>query len=466
MKNLSIQARLTAWYFLSLSVIVGLFAGGSWYAMRASMYRAIDRDLGYRLRTIVPFVESRGLSTHQQFEREFIASEDSPVIGVFVQITDGHGEILFQSDVLRRHRVQALPTAAGGLPTIGSITERGWPVRFISQRVTVAGTDLTVHVVEPLRDLLGALREYQLYLMGLIPIALLLTTTAGYWMSRRALAPVEQIRQEAEAVDPGDLGARLRVPQTDDEVMRLAQTLNAMLGRIESGFRSIERFTADASHELRAPLALITTAAEVSLRRERTAEEQKEVLRKVVNEARHMSKLVENLLDLARGDARQRHTEMLPVDVAAMLRDLGEEMKPAAKVKGLELTMEIPEGAANVMGEGTQLRRLFLILLDNAIKYTERGAVRMALGCEGEDVVVWVADTGIGIEEAAAAHVFERFWRADKVRSRSEGGTGLGLAMAQQIVERHAGRIAVQSEPGKGSVFTVRLRRSGASEEI
>jgi len=320
--------------------------------------------------------------------------------------------------------------------------------------------------VEPLRDLLGALREYQLYLMGLIPIALLLTTTAGYWMSRRALAPVEQIRQEAEAVDPGDLGARLRVPQTDDEVMRLAQTLNAMLGRIESGFRSIERFTADASHELRAPLALITTAAEVSLRRERTAEEQKEVLRKVVNEARHMSKLVENLLDLARGDARQRHTEMLPVDVAAMLRDLGEEMKPAAKVKGLELTMEIPEGAANVMGEGTQLRRLFLILLDNAIKYTERGAVRMALGCEGEDVVVWVADTGIGIEEAAAAHVFERFWRADKVRSRSEGGTGLGLAMAQQIVERHAGRIAVQSEPGKGSVFTVRLRRSGASEEI
>jgi len=213
-------------------------------------------------------------------------------------------------------------------------------------------------------------------------------------------------------------------------------------------------------------LALITTAAEVSLRRERTAEEQKEVLRKVVNEARHMSKLVENLLDLARGDARQRHTEMLPVDVAAMLRDLGEEMKPAAKVKGLELTMEIPEGAANVMGEGTQLRRLFLILLDNAIKYTERGAVRMALGCEGEDVVVWVADTGIGIEETAAAHVFERFWRADKVRSRSEGGTGLGLAMAQQIVERHAGRIAVQSEPGKGSVFTVRLRRSGASEEI
>lgn len=458
MKNLSIQARLTAWYFLSLAVIVGLFAGGSWYAMRVSMYRAIDRDLGYRMRTIVPFIESRGLSTHEQFEREFIASADSPVVGVFIQITNESGEILYQSDVLQAHRVPALPLANAGEPTIGSVTDRGWPVRFISRRMNVAGTDLTVHVVEPLRDLLGATREYQLYLMVLIPIALVLTTTAGYWMSRRALAPVEQIRREAEAIDPADLTARLRVPQTDDEVMRLAQTLNAMLGRIESGFRSIERFTADASHELRAPLALITTASEVSLRRERSAEELKEVLRKIVRESRHMSNLVENLLDLARGDARQRHTEMTPVDIAAMLRELGAELKPAAEAKGLTLTTEVPESEVCVRGEGTQLRRLFLILVDNALKYTERGAVQVMLVREGSDVLVSVKDTGIGIEKDAVAHVFDRFWRADKVRSRAEGGAGLGLAMAQQIVQRHGGTVSVESEAGKGSVFTARLR--------
>lgn len=469
MKNLSIQARLTAWYFLSLALIVGLFAGGSWYAMRASMYRAIDRDLGYRLRNIVPFIESRGLSTHQQFEKEFIASEDSPVIGVFVQITDEHGEILYQSDVLQSHRVAALPAATGREPTIGTITERGWPVRFISRRVVVAGTNLNVHVVEPLRDLLGAIREYELYLAVLVPIALVLTTWAGYWISRRALAPVEQIRAEAESIDPADLAARLRVPNTEDEVMRLAQTLNAMLARIESGFRSIERFTADASHELRAPLALITTAAEVSLRRERSAEEQKEVLRKIVREARHMSNLVENLLDLARGDARQRHTEMAPVDVARILRELCVELKPAATGKGLALIAEVPDEAAWVMGEGTQLRRLFLILLDNAIKYTEHGAVRvtMARGAEeAEDVVVRVADTGIGIERDAIAHVFDRFWRADKVRSRAEGGTGLGLAMAQQIVQHHGGAIAVESEPVQGSVFTVKLKSTLEPEHI
>lgn len=447
-----------AWYLLSLAVIVGLFVGGSWLAMRASMYRAIDRDLGYRMRTVVPFIESRGLTTHQQFEREFVASADSPVVGVFVQITDKRGEILYQSDVLQSHRVPALPAATGTEPTIGSLTERGWPVRFISQRVTVAGTDLTIHVVEPLRDLLGAIREYQLYLMVLIPLALVLTTTAGYWLSRRALAPVEQIRQEAEAIDPADLAARLRVPQTDDEVMRLAQTLNAMLERIEGGFRSIERFTADASHELRAPLALITTAAEVSLRRERTAEELKEVLRKVVREARHMANLVENLLDLARGDARQRHMEMAPVDVAGLLRELDAELKPAAEVKGLTLTAEVPEGDARVQGESTQLRRLFLILMDNSIKYTERGSVEVGLGREGGEVVVRVADSGIGIEKDSVGHVFDRFWRADKVRSRAEGGAGLGLSLAAQIVQRHGGTIAVESEVGNGSVFTVRLK--------
>ena len=462
---MSIRARLTAWYFLSLAVIVGLFAGGSWYAMRASMYRAIDRDLAYRMRSIVPFIESRGLSTHQQFESDFAASADSPVVGLFIQITDDHGEILYQSDVLQAHRVPALTVAIGSEPTIGSAMERGWPVRFISRRVKVAETDLTVHVVEPLRDLLGAMHEFQLYLLVLIPLALVLTTTAGYWLSRKALAPVEQIMWEAEAIDPADLAARLRVPQTDDEVMRLVQTLNAMLTRIESGFRSIERFTADASHELRAPLALITTAAEVSLRRERTAEELKEVLRKIVREARHMSNLVENLLDLARGDARQRHMEMSPVDVGGIVRELVAEMKGAAEAKGLSLTSELPEGKAWVLGESTQLRRLLLILMDNAIKYTERGSVRVVLEREFSDVVVRVTDTGIGIDKETTGQVFDRFWRADKVRSRADGGTGLGLAIAQQIAERHGAPVTVESELGKGSMFTVRLKNAEENEQ-
>ena len=467
MKTLTIQARLTAWYFLSLAVIVALFAGGSWFVMKASMFHSIDRDLGYRIRTVIPFIQNHPLHSREQFENSFTAASDSSVVGVFVQITDDQRQILYESDVLRSHRVPALPACPQPEPlSFTTIAGHGWPVRVATECVMIEGTQLAVHVVEPLRDMLEALREYSLYLALLIPIALLLTTAAGYLLSRRALAPVEQIRQQAEAIDPADLTARLRVPQTDDELARLARTLNAMLARIENGFRSIERFTADASHELRAPLALIMTAGEVSLRRERSREELTEVLRKTVREARHMSNLVENLLDLARGDARQRHFELTPVNIVDILRALCDEFTPTAAVKGLALASSLPDKDISVLGESTQLRRLFLILLDNAIKYTEAGTISLALSTENSSVLVTVADTGIGIDSEAQPHVFDRFWRADKVRSRSEGGTGLGLSLAAQIVERIGATISLVSEPSRGSAFTVRLKSADPSQNF
>jgi len=428
------------------------------------MYHGLDRDLGYEVGTVVPFIQSHSLNSSDQFTRAFANNSESSMIGVFVQITDDSG-MLYESDLLRSHRVPLLQAGpSDGSVSITTVQGHGWPVRVASQRVIVSGTELTIHVIEPLRDVMRSLSEYSLYLTLLIPLALLITTTAGYWISRRALAPIEQIRREAEAIEPTDLATRLRTPPTDDEVARLAQTLNAMLSRIEGGFRSIERFTADASHELRAPLALIMTACEVSLRRDRSRDELAEVLRKIVQEARHMSRLIENLLDLARGDARQRHTELVPVDLTEMLRDLFAELTASAGAKGLVLTGDFPAGEIRVLGESTELRRLFLILLDNAIKYTEAGSVQLAVSSNELEVKVVVMDTGIGIEETALPHVFDRFWRADKVRSRAEGGAGLGLSLASQIIQRHGGRISVQSEVGKGSAFTVLLPAANDSQ--
>ena len=458
MKHLTIQARLTAWYFLSSAIIVALFAGGSWFAMKGSMYHSIDRDLRYRVGAVVPFIQSRAIDSREEFARTFTASSDSSVVGVFVQITDDQAHILYEADLLASHRVPVLPPGpADGSISMSTAGGPGWPVRVASQRVIIEGVPITVHVVEPLRDLMSSLREYSFDLAILIPIALLLTTTAGYWMSRRALAPVEHIRQQAEAIDPADLTARLHVPPTNDELARLARTLNAMLSRIETSFRSIEQFTADASHELRAPLALITTAAEVSLRRERTREEHEDVLRKVVRESHHMSRLIGNLLDLARGDAHRRKTEYVPTGVTSIVRDLTTEFAPAASARCLTLTADLPEEELYVVGDSTELRRLFTILLDNAIKYTEHGSIRLALAAGEFEVIVSVIDTGIGIDPEARAHVFDRFWRADRVRSRAEGGVGLGLSLASQIVEHHGGTISVASESGKGSTFTVAL---------
>lgn len=464
MKSLSIQTRLTAWYFLSLGIIIGLFAAGSWFALRASMYHALDRELGYHIAAVVPFVENRSLSTPEQLAQAFTESPDSSIMDVIVQFTDDQGNMLYESAVLASHHVPVMRAGAtDGSVALSTVGNYGWPVRVASRHIVFNGTAMTVHVVEPLRDLLSSLREYTLYLAMMIASALVLVVLAGYWMSRRALAPIEQIREETDAIDPSDLTSRLKVPPTDDELARLARTLNAMLARIEAGFRSIEQFTADASHELRAPLALIITAGEVSLRRERSREELAEALDKIVRNARHMSKLVESLLSLARGDARRHSVEMARMDLAPILRELCAELAPAAHVKGLELACLGAEDAVWVNGDGAELRRLFLILLDNAIKYTETGSIKLAACAEGPRVKVTLADTGIGIEPAALPHIFDRFWRADKVRSRAEGGAGLGLSLAAQIAKQHGAEISVQSELGKGTAFTVQLPAANLS---
>lgn len=458
MRRLPIHVRLTAWYLLSLVVIITLFATSSWYAMRASMSHSIDRDLGYRMQTVVPFIESRSLNTAEGFAKTFARSSDSSVVGVFVQVTDSESRLLYESDVLAGHKVPIFPRgSADGKMTRTTVTDRGWPVRVASKRIDVDGVELTVHVVEPLRDLLAALRELTLYFAALVPIALLMTAFVGYWISGRALAPVEEIRQEAEAIDHADLTARLPVPRSDDELGRLARTLNSMLARIEAGYRSVEQFTADASHELRAPLAFIITAADVSLRRPRTREELANALGKIVTEARRMSKLVEDLLALARGDGRHPRLTQGTVDLGAVVLDVVSGCKIAAEAKGLGLRATLADQAVYVDGVESELHRMIFILVDNAIKYTDRGEVEIALAQDGESAKVIVRDTGIGMEAAVLPHVFDRFWRADKVRSRAEGGVGLGLSIAAQIAARHHGSIAVESVPGGGSSFAVTL---------
>lgn len=458
MKRLPIHVRLTAWYLLSLAVIITLFAVGSWYAMKASMFHSIDRDLNYRMRAVIPFIQSHSLETPEDFRRTFQNLSDSSVVGVFVQITDANSGVLYASNLLTAHRVAVFPPApADGSIASATFNNSGWPVRVASRRIFVEGHQLDVHIVEPLRDLLGGLQETALYFTLLVLVALALTALTGYWISRRALAPVEQIRQQADAIDPADLTARLQVPRTDDELARLARTLNSMLTRIEAGFRSVQQFTADASHELRSPLAFIITAGDVSLRRPRTHEELTETLGRITAEARRMTVLVDGLLALARGDAQQPGALQERVDITAILRELAEQLAASTQEKGLNFHTTLPEHGILVRGAASDLRRLFLILLDNAIKYTDQGEIHLSLIADDANARVTVRDTGIGMDSAALPHIFDRFWRADKVRSRAEGGAGLGLSLARQIIQNHNGKILVESYSGQGSSFFITI---------
>ena len=463
MKSLTIQLRITAWYLATTVLILGLFAAGTWYAMRASMLHTVDRDLNFRIRQIVPFIEEHELNNRDRFQRAFSSEGSIAVLGVFLQVTNDKPEVVFESNTLQSHEVPAMAAApVSGATQISTVGRwRQWPIRVASKQIVSGGVPLTIHLVQPLRDMLVSQGQYTTYLALLLTVALILASTSAYSVSRHALAPVENIRREAEAINPEHLSARLPLPPTDDELKRLAQTLNAMLARIEGGFHAVQQFTADASHELRAPLALILTATEVTLRRQRSREELEDALQTVQREARHMKQLIEQLLALARNDARQSKTRFGLVDVARMTRDTMVELQLQAERKDLDLVSNIEEGEIFTYGDHTQMRRLLLLLLDNALKYTEAGKVSVTLAVRDRNILLEVSDIGIGIESSAIPKIFNRFWRADQVRSRVEGGNGLGLALASQIAAQHKATIAVTSQFGRGSTFLVTLPLGG-----
>lgn len=422
------------------------------------MYDSIDRDLQYRMRGVVPFLKSHSLSTPEAFRKTFENSPDSAVVGVFIQITDSHSTMLYQSELLELHHISALPRAPeDSTVSWGTFGMRTWQIRAASKRVVIDGQELNIHVIEPLKDLLSSLHQLTLYLALLLPFALVLAAGVGSWIGRHALAPVEQIRQAADAIDPADMTTRLAMPETNDELGKLTRTLNSMLSRIEAGFRTVEQFTADASHELRAPLAYIITTGDVMLRRPRSREELEDAIRKLLQEARRMSKLVERMLTLARGDARQISMPFETIDLRSLLEEAMLQVQENFIKKKILLQQELTEEPATVTGVSSELRSLILILLHNALKYTDAGVVRVTLVREQTSLALSVQDTGIGIATEDLPLVFDRFWRADKVRSRAESGAGLGLSIASQIVQRHQGSIAVDSLLGQGSTFLIHL---------
>jgi heavy metal sensor kinase len=298
-------------------------------------------------------------------------------------------------------------------------------------------------------------------------LLLLFSAFGGYWMSRRALAPVDQIIDATQDIGTASLSSRLAVPRSGDELQRLTETLNAMLDRIEGSFRRITQFTADASHEFRTPIALMRTRAELALRRPRSEAEYRETLEQMYHELVRTTELIERLMTVARADSGVEVLQFRRTDVAALLRAIVEQAQAFAEAKDLHLTSEIPNEPVWVDADPEFLNRLFLILIDNAVKYTpEKGKINVALGTNDGSAELKVTDTGIGIDDSDLPNIFERFYRADKARSRESGGVGLGLAIAKWIAEAHRGSILASSKVGAGSAFVVRIPVSSNGSEV
>jgi heavy metal sensor kinase len=290
-----------------------------------------------------------------------------------------------------------------------------------------------------------------------LPLVIGISIGGGYLLMRRALSPLQEIAHSAEQIGSHNLNERLPVAQTGDELERLAISLNRMIARLESAFQHISRFTADASHELRTPLTALRGELEATAQYPQLPPDVRETIGSALEETERLSKIVQGLLAVSQLDAGEAEMERVRLDLAELAAGTSEQMRLMAEDKDISLSCDALEKVM-VDGDRARLKQVVVNLLDNAISYTAPGGkVQLRIRAAAHRAVLEVEDNGTGIPQAALPHIFERFYRADKARSRQMGGTGLGLAIVQAICLAHGGEVQVESTEGRGSRFSVIL---------
>jgi heavy metal sensor kinase len=451
MKRIPIRIRLTIWYSLFLAAALIAFTLAAIWLMQHSIYITVDEQMMDEARAVQALISSASSSGLQDQVR---AHAELQAGSSLIQVVDENGGFVYRSP-----RLQSLNLPVTYPQKHKFVTVKGrTPLRVYATRVMSNGRSITIQVAEDMDDYFEALDRYRLLLWIGIPLLLITATLGGHWTSQRALTPVDEITRAAQQISPSDLAARVALPGTGDELERLAETLNAMLQRIESAFKQMRQFTADASHDLRTPIAFIQTRAEIALRKSRTDEQYREALNEILGETQRLSGLIENLLLLARTDIGTEGLKLRKIDLCDIAREAGTQGKTLAESRHIEWSQTFPESSLWIGGDADALRRLLLILIDNAIKYTpEHGAVGVRVGNLDGKAYVEVVDNGIGIAETDLPRIFDRFYRADSARSRDSGGFGLGLSIGHWIAKSHQGNITVKSILGKGSCFQVWL---------
>jgi heavy metal sensor kinase len=312
------------------------------------------------------------------------------------------------------------------------------------------------------------MRNLVIVFLILGPSLLMAAALVGFFLAGKAFKPIREIASTTRHITVNNLDARITVPVAHDDIGQLASTINGMLDRLSLSFQKTTQFTADASHELRTPLTIMQGELEIALRGERSTEEYIDTLGSSLEEVERMSKIVNDLLLLSKSDMGQELTAQDPVDLEILLDSLLPPFKLMAAEQNIKLSSSI-ESVATVFGDQLRLRQLLVNLLTNAIRYTPAGGqVNLSLKNVDSGVEIAVADTGIGIPEEDIARIFDRFYRADKARSRQYGGSGLGLSIVKSIVDSHGGTIKVDSVVDEGSVFKVTLpvTKDSVVEEI
>jgi heavy metal sensor kinase len=458
----TLRARLTLWYTALLSGMLAILGVTALVLLDRGLRDNVDASLKSVARAIAE--STRSPSPLGPGLDETLESLFGPVLAErFYRLLDPFGRpdprLVPRGQAQFPLSPEALRNAEQGRETYETLVLPGVsaaPVRLLTLPVIERGRIIHfVQVAMPLESAEAARSRFLLILLGLAPLALGGAGVGGWFLARRALAPVDAMVETARKIGAEDLSRRIETTASDDELGRLAAVLNDMLARLERSFTAVRHFSADAAHELRTPLTILKGELEVALRSARTEDEYRRVLLSCLEEVDRLSDLVEDLLFLARSDSGTINLPQTPTNLANVLADLAPALLALAEEAGVTCTIA-PSPPLWIQGNALLLFRLIFNLGENAIKYTPAGGrVEITLSQRDHEATLEVRDTGPGIAPEEQARIFDRFYRGDRARSR--GGTGLGLALARSIALAYNGQISVESTVGKGSCFRVVL---------
>ncbi|MGH9799022.1 MAG: sensor histidine kinase, partial [Blastocatellia bacterium] len=469
----SLRLKLTVYYLAILSAVLLLFGVAIYFYLSRSLLVTIDQALAFQVEKIeVGMASAAGqdMSDHPLMKNQEAYGDLLPLAPHVVQIINEQGRITDPDMETRKDHlpinINALMKLEVGKTDFSSVRlESGESLRVATRRVKDPEGNETyfIRLGQSLFAMESARRRALLVLGIAIPLALLLGSFGGLLLANQALSPVDRITSAAEQIAKGDLSERVPMPAGDsakmDEIGRLAGTFNHMISRLQAAFERQKQFTSDASHELRTPLAVMRGDMEIALRRERAPEEYQRVLGSSLEEIVRLTRLIEDLLMLARADSGRVELRCEPVDLNKLCQQMVEYISPLAEQRQQILNYNTADADVFINADLQRIKQMLLNLLDNAIKYTEPGGkVALSLKVENNQAVITVADTGRGIPTEDLPHIFERFFRRSaKTSDRSAAGFGLGLSIVKWIVDSHGGQIETESRQGQGTTFVVKL---------
>ena len=476
------RSRLTVWYTSVLALALVVFAVAAYaYLARAVRVRndqlLADEARSLALNLTAEYEEDQaGDNAAQEVARDFqyedrqafVFDESARVVASSTAPAGGRGRDRWpETAALAQSLAGVVEAARTSERAYSTLHFKGSSVRACAERTSPPGRTYFVAVALSRHRQEEELARVRRAFYVAVPLALLLASLGGYFLARKSLAPVVEMGERAAQINAESLGTRLPVGNERSELGRLAVKFNELLARLDVSFEQQRRFMADASHELRTPVAIVCGESEVALSKEaREPEEYRESLAILHDEGRRLTRIVEDLFTLARADAGQYDLAPVNFYLDETAAECVRAVRSLAARHGVGLRHEAAGGEMPMRGDEGLVRRMILNLLDNAIKYTPSGGeVRVGLAREDSAYAIRVSDTGVGIPEGARPHIFERFYRADRARSRNGGagsGAGLGLSISSWIAEAHGGRVALEHSDESGSTFLVTLPAAGA----